>query len=199
MTNRQIAAIKTREKLLAAAKEIICTRGLTSTSVDEITERCGVSKGTFYTYFKHKEDIVFALSRGVFQEILEEAKNYGGTFLSKLKKYMTEFSGYIEKSSLKLCQEWIKNVTVPELVKDERDKEKLFCDIAAMAELLKGGKACGALKPETPEEELARMLTDILYGQMLCWCMSGGAYGFKDRTERFCELFLDSMLSKYLA
>ena len=72
MTNRKLAAMETRKKLVAAAKKIICDKGLVNTSIEEITEACGVSKGTFYTYFKRKEDIVFELSREVFTEILEK-------------------------------------------------------------------------------------------------------------------------------
>ena len=61
MTNRQLAALETKRKLLEAAKRIVCEKGLINTSVEEITKSCGVSNGTFYTYFKRKEDIVFAL------------------------------------------------------------------------------------------------------------------------------------------
>ena len=61
MGSRQEAALQTRKKLTEAGKKIICEKGLTNTSIEEITEAAGVSKGTFYTYFKRKEDIVFAL------------------------------------------------------------------------------------------------------------------------------------------
>ena len=68
MTNRQLAALETRKKLLEAAKKIVCEKGLINTSIEEITKACGVSNGTFYTYFKRKEDVIFALSREVYQE-----------------------------------------------------------------------------------------------------------------------------------
>lgn len=64
MTNRQISAMETRKKILNAGRKIICEKGLGSTSVEEITEAAGVAKGTFYTYFRRKEEIVFELSRG---------------------------------------------------------------------------------------------------------------------------------------
>ena len=77
MTNRKIAALETRKKLLEAGKRIICKKGLDNTAVEEITEAAGVSKGTFYTYFRRKEDIVFELSRQVFGEFLENARLSG--------------------------------------------------------------------------------------------------------------------------
>lgn len=74
MTNRQAAALETRRRLISTAKHMICEKGLAGTSVEEITQACGVSKGTFYTYFKRKEDVVQELSRDMFGEILAEAQ-----------------------------------------------------------------------------------------------------------------------------
>ena len=66
-------------------KKIICQKGLANTSVVETTRMCGASKGSFYTYFKRKEDIVFELSRGMFDEILTNAGNREGTIIEKYK------------------------------------------------------------------------------------------------------------------
>ena len=58
MTARQMAAAETKKKLMEAGRRIIFEKGLTGTSVEEITAAAGVSKGTFYTYFTRKEDII---------------------------------------------------------------------------------------------------------------------------------------------
>lgn len=55
MNNRQLAALETKRKLMEAAQKLICEKGLNDTSVEQITETAGVSKGTFYTYFKKKK------------------------------------------------------------------------------------------------------------------------------------------------
>lgn len=198
MTNRQLAAQETRKKLLKTAKEIICEKGLVNTSVGEITKACGVSNGTFYTYFKRKEDVVFALSREMFQEIFEKAQSWEGTFMERLALFMTSFSGYIEKSSLKLCQEWVRNTVDPELVENPDDKNKLYADIASVRGLFENGIQRGELKGDAPVEILAHTLADILYGEMLCWDMSGGAYSFEARTKEFCDMFLTAMITPYL-
>ena len=144
MTNRQLAAAETRKKLVDTAKAIICDKGLTNTSVEEMTEACGVSKGTFYTYFKRKEDIVFELSRGMFDEILENAEKQDGTIVEKLEYYMTHFAEYIEKSSVKLAQEWVKNVVDPDI--SEIGINKLAKDSAAVYRLLQLALEAGSLK-----------------------------------------------------
>jgi len=52
-----------REKLLDAALKIMLEKGYSSTSVDELCEAAGVSKGSFYHFFKTKEDLGVELLR----------------------------------------------------------------------------------------------------------------------------------------
>jgi TetR/AcrR family transcriptional regulator, transcriptional repressor for nem operon len=49
-----------RELLLEAATELIRTQGYTSTTVDDLCEKAGVSKGTFFHNFSSKEDLAVA-------------------------------------------------------------------------------------------------------------------------------------------
>lgn len=198
LNNRQLAALETKKKLINAAKEIICEKGLVNTSISEITNACGVANGTFYTYFKKKEDIIFALRRDMYQEIYEKAQAYDGTLMERLIFFIKNFSGYIEKSSLKLCQEWIRNTVDPDLVENEDDRTKLDFDINSVKEILNKGIEQGELKKDTPVEMLAHTLMDLLYGQMLCWDMTGGAYSLEERATEFCDHFLDTMMAPYL-
>lgn len=199
MTNRQMAALETRRKLLDAAKKIVCEKRMVNTSVAEITKACGVASGTFYTHFKRKEDIIYALSREMYEEILDKAKAFDGPFMARLVFFMTNFSGYIEKSSLKLCQEWVRNTVDPDLVDDGEDKPKVYVDIDAVTGLILDGIERGEIKADAPVAVLAHTLVDVLYGQMLCWDMSGGAYSLEWRTKEFCRIFLPSLMAPYLA
>lgn len=49
------------ESLLAAAEALILERGLRALTVDDVTARAGVAKGTFYLYFAAKEELLAAL------------------------------------------------------------------------------------------------------------------------------------------
>lgn len=198
MTKRQMAAMETRRKLIEAAKEIISEKGLVNTSIEEITNACGVSNGTFYTYFKRKEDIVFELSNEMYAEIYEMASKHKGAFMERLIFFMVNFSGYIEKSSLKLCQEWVRNNADPDILEVPEGKNKLELDTKLVKELILKGIEKGELKEDTPADILAHTLVDILYGEMLCWDMSGGNFSFRERTEEFCRLFLNSVIGPYL-
>lgn len=50
-----------RDELLAAAEELIVERGLSALTVDDVTGRAGVAKGTFYIYFSAKGELLGAL------------------------------------------------------------------------------------------------------------------------------------------
>ncbi len=50
-----------REKLIEAAQALMLSRGYPATTVDEICEMAGVSKGSFYHFFRTKEDMGLAV------------------------------------------------------------------------------------------------------------------------------------------
>ena len=69
MTKRQENALKTRKKLIDTTETLLKTNGFNALCVEDITKAAGVAKGTFYVYFKHKEDIVSEICRGYFKQI----------------------------------------------------------------------------------------------------------------------------------
>ena len=51
----------TRERLLASARLVFEDKGFLDTKVSDICDEAGAAHGTFYIYFKSKEDIFYAL------------------------------------------------------------------------------------------------------------------------------------------
>ncbi len=62
-----------RRALLDAAYELFLERGTTKTSVEDITSRAKVAKGTFYLYFRDKNAVMKALLGRVSYQLLDEA------------------------------------------------------------------------------------------------------------------------------
>lgn len=63
---------KKKTALLQAAYELFLKKGVPMTSVGDITTRAGVAKGTFYLYFRDKDDILGAVSAAIYRQMLEE-------------------------------------------------------------------------------------------------------------------------------
>ncbi len=59
-----------RERILAAATELFAEQGYAATSVQQVVDRAGVTKGGLYHYFGAKEDLLIEMYRAVFGERL---------------------------------------------------------------------------------------------------------------------------------
>ncbi len=73
---------QTRERLLAAAQEVIVRKGINDASIRDIAETAGYSLGAFYSNFDSKEkmleelvDVHMREEIGVFRQILAETKS----------------------------------------------------------------------------------------------------------------------------
>src|SRR5947208_9373217 len=62
-----------REQLLDAALTVFSAEGYSAAKVSDIVGRAGVAQGTFYLYFRSKQEVVLALFER-FQEALIEAR-----------------------------------------------------------------------------------------------------------------------------
>jgi TetR/AcrR family transcriptional repressor of nem operon len=62
----------TRDKLLDAALHLVWKEGVASASVDEICEKAGVRKGSFYHFFKSKAELIVAALENHWEEAREE-------------------------------------------------------------------------------------------------------------------------------
>jgi AcrR family transcriptional regulator len=63
---------KTRQDLLTAAETCFVTRGFHATSVDEVAERAGYTKGAVYSNFASKEDLFFGVYQRRVDHVLTE-------------------------------------------------------------------------------------------------------------------------------
>ena len=64
-------ALRTRNAILEASRQLFLERGYSGTRINNITEACGISRAGFYTYFKDKHEVAELLGRTAYQDILE--------------------------------------------------------------------------------------------------------------------------------
>ena len=78
-----------RRELIEAALELFQAHGYAATTVEAVIRKTGIAKGTFYHYFKSKEDILAAVVESLLSTIVEEARivssNPSMTALEKFK------------------------------------------------------------------------------------------------------------------
>jgi AcrR family transcriptional regulator len=199
MNKRQLAAENTRKKLMNAALDILKKRDFNAVSVEDITKKAQVAKGTFYTYFKRKEDIVVDICREPFRTVIEEIENIKNkNIIDKLALYFKRFMESIEIYDIHVCRSWICDVIDPNHSTKEWDSQKWQYDVEQLQNILNKAIKNKELKADTPIELLSHIIISELYGMMLCWCMSDGKFEPLDWTEKFCNAQLKLILKPYL-
>jgi AcrR family transcriptional regulator len=63
---------QTRQELVTAAEACFVSRGFHASSVDEVAERAGYTKGAVYSNFASKEDLFFAVYERRVEQVLTE-------------------------------------------------------------------------------------------------------------------------------
>jgi len=88
----------TRNKILAESKQLVFENGFSGTSIDQILERTGITKGAFFYHFKTKNALAKALIEDFaredihhMNEALENTKHLEGDSLNRLLQFIQEF------------------------------------------------------------------------------------------------------------
>jgi AcrR family transcriptional regulator len=59
--------LRTRARLIEAARRLVATKGIEATPISEITDEAGVGVGSFYNHFETKEDLLEAVIADTFE------------------------------------------------------------------------------------------------------------------------------------
>jgi len=196
---RQIRAVETRKRIVAAAKKLITENGFENVSIEDIAKEAEVSTGSFYTYFKKKEDIVEELNQQDFYRLAETVNEMADMELSeRLKHYCCEFLSEIERVGIEICRQWIRNNITPIDMEISGEKTtKYVHDYLAMKSLLEEGIRRGELTADMPVAEMALFLNAQLYGLMVAWCMTDAAVVGSEKIDAFCALVVKPALMPY--
>ncbi len=198
MNKRKINALETRKKLLEVGTKLINEKGFQNISVEDITNAAGVSKGTFYTYFKRKEDLVEHTWQS-FTDIAEKAKaNTELPLLENMKHFCCEFMAIIERYGLEVTKQWVRNVVDAQYDCDCRG-EKYNFDCMVVADLLDSAMENDRLKNNTPVDVLSQLIVTQLYGVLLCWCITDGSVSPARLINDYCNVTLPGVLGTYLS
>ena len=191
MNKRQELAMQTREKLINSAKKVIIEKGYNETSIEDITKEAKVATGTFYTYFKAKEDIISALGFPNFEKLKETTLKMNESVDKKLKYYFKEFMVLIEEYDIEICRQWtIYNIS-------PKGIDKIGFDTDTVNDILKLSVQKGELSKNTPINELTHFIVSELYGMMLNWCMSNKTFEPLEYCDKFSD-FVNDILKKYI-
>ncbi len=93
-----------KERLIKAGMFYFSINGIAATRVEDITKKAGVAKGTFYTYFSSKEDLledIMVQKMEKYVGLFNDLRTSGLDFEGKVRMYLRErFNRFVEDPKL---------------------------------------------------------------------------------------------------
>jgi len=164
----------TKEKILAHAAAIIRRKGFNNSGIQEILESAGVPKGSFYFYFKSKDDLGLALidyySKFLASISESSLKNLQISPLKRLEKFFETFRLLCEQEEWKSgCP--IGNLTQEMGILSDAFQAKLrgvFTRLhAAIMECLEEARTGGLINQSLDLDETADFILNSWEGALL--------------------------------
>src|SRR4029450_5447000 len=96
LSRRERRKSATREALITAAQDVIATKGWSFAVIEEITERADVAKGSFYQYFRNRDELLDVLLTRRLEELRMhiEAMPPPGTFAVGVRTLISHHLDY---------------------------------------------------------------------------------------------------------
>ena len=161
---------ETKRRIYVAALELFHEKGFEHTTVDEITERADVAKGTFFNYFPHKESVLSFLSEEWLRRVEELAAQPLQSAADRITALFTAVaSAYGENRALThlVVTAGMERMFCPEPVPSRSRFSSLVN--AAIAD----GQARGEFRSDLPAETIFLALGASFMGTLMWWAGHG--------------------------
>jgi AcrR family transcriptional regulator len=169
--SRKEKQAKTRSALLRSATKLICRKGITESSIDEVAADAGYTKGAFYANFKSKEEMFLVMLDEAYAEELErlEARLPGeGAPVEEVRESAEDFLSFVRSNP-----DWPRLYFefVVYAARNPEFREELATRNRAMreriAEVIRKWSAGFSAQPPFPYEDIAMMLFSMADGFLI--------------------------------
>jgi AcrR family transcriptional regulator len=186
---REMAKHERRERLYEAALSLFRSQGYDETTVDQITQRAGLAKGTFFNYFPTKDAVLRYLATREIGRLGNSLMSLNGTTSSvgKLKRLMTTLAASLEQDRDLVCLTFQSGITVPDLLAGDAGGFSLQ---SMSALLISQAQRAGEVNPDLDPDMLASALDALYLQQLVRWCESEESYPLGERLSGIVDLLL---------
>ena len=183
----------TKGKIVSAAWQLFYEQGYDNTTVEEIVDASGTSRGSFYHYFDGKAALLSSLSY-LFDEKYDELAESMNPDLSPIEKLnlmnqelflMIDNTVSVDLLSQLFATQLITNGEC-HMMSPNRTYYKL------LRQVISEGKQNGTFREEFSVNDIAKAYAIFERGLMYDWCISGGSYSLCQYSQSVLPLFLNS-------
>ena len=180
----------TRGKIIDAAWQLFYRQGYDDTTVEEIIEESGTSRGSFYHYFPGKDALLSTLS-DVFDQkytaLMEDIDPEMDRF-DQLMYLNRELFAMIENSiSLELLARLYSYQLVTRGDKSLLDHNRTYYRL--LRQIVLQGQRRGELREDVTVNEMVRVYALCERALIYDWCLSGGDYSLMQYSQTMMPMF----------
>ena len=181
----------TRSRIVSAAWKLFYEQGYDDTTVEEIVEESGTSKGSFYHYFSGKDALLSSLSDlfdDKYQELIPTLEEDMDSF-DKLMYLNQELFLMIDNSvSLDLVARMYSSQLVTAGEKHLMDHNRLYYKL--LRQIVSEGQKKGELRADATVNEIVKAYALCERALIYDWCISNGDYSLSQYAKTMMPVFL---------
>jgi TetR/AcrR family transcriptional regulator, cholesterol catabolism regulator len=193
LSRRERKKEETRTRIFRAAIRLFRDRGFESTTVDEITERADVAKGTFFNYFPRKESVLAYLSELRLDEAMESASAILESTQSARQKLLELMTTAVEvyESDRELSRFVMVNLIQRAFGPEEEVSQRWQ---KLVVRFIEHGQATGELRRDLDPERAALVLRSVSLSTVFMWAACPEAtFRLPDEVRDRLSLVLDGI------
>lgn len=187
----------TREKIIDAAWKLFYRQGYDDTTVEEIIEESGTSRGSFYHYFPGKDDLLSTLA-DVFDRKYEALMQTMDPEMDRFDQLMylnRELFAMMENSTpLDLVARLYSSQLVTRGDKSLMDHNRIYYRL--LRQIVLQGQERGELRGDVTVNEMVRAYALCERALIYDWCLSGGDYSLTRYSQTMLPMFLQDFRAK---
>ena len=182
----------TKSRIVSAAWQLFYEQGFDNTTVDEIVELSGTSKGSFYHYFGSKDALPASLSY-LFDEKYEELAETMDPSMPALEKliYMNQELFLMIENTVSV--DILSRLFSAQLISPERsllDASRTYYKL--LRKTVIEGQQQGVFRKEFTTTDITKAYAMFERGMMFDWCLSDGNYSICQYAAQMLPKFLNS-------
>lgn len=185
---------QTKKKIVSAAWKLFYDRGYEGTTVDEIVELSGTSKGSFYHYFQSKDALLSSLSflfDDKYEELLKQMDPAMNSY-EKLIYLNSELFSMIESTiSVDLLARMYSTQLIARGDKNLLDHNRTYYRL--LRQIVIEGQERGEIKNDMTVNEIIKLYALCERALIYDWCICMGEYSLRNYAQRLMPMFLQSI------
>lgn len=176
---RREKAQETRDAILESGLRLFEERGFNAVSVEQITRDAGVAKGSFYTHFSTKSDLIVAefwVIDDYYREYADRNLRRYATAGEKLVAFTRAQMRYVRDvvGNAKLKILYANQTSEPGSAKVITNRDRQWHRI--VRGIVVEGQGSGEFRTDVDAERLAVLVNRCARGVFLDWCIADGSF-----------------------